>query len=261
MPTVHATALVDKNATLAENVEVGPFCIVGPEVTIGAGSRLISHVNVAGRTTLGERTVVYPFASLGTPPQWVGLDEEPTELVIGTDNVIRESATLNKGSVKGGGVTRIGNHNYIMAYSHVAHDCVVGDRNVFANSATVGGHCQIGDHVFLGGLAAVQQFTRIGSHAMLGGCSAITSDVIPFGMASGERARMIGINMVGMKRRGFGPASIRAVREVYRQLFLAGTLEEGIAAAMSDHGQDAAVGAILEFIHARGNRPLCRPGN
>jgi UDP-N-acetylglucosamine acyltransferase len=261
MPKIHPTAFVEAGAKLADDVEVGPFCIVGPDVTIGAGSRLISHVNVVGRTTLGDRTVVYPFASLGTAPQWIGLADEPTELVIGNDNVIRESVSMNKGSVQGGGVTRVGNNNYFMVYAHVAHDCIVGNNNVFANSATLGGHVEVGDNVFLGGLAAIQQKTRIGSFAMLGGCSAITSDVIPFGMASGERAHMIGINMVGMKRQKFSTESIRAVRSTYRSLFFTGTLEGGVEKATEDYGDDPAARLILDFVNSRGARHLCQPGD
>lgn len=259
MPKIHPTALVEAGAKLADDVEVGPFCIVGPEVTIGAGSRLISHVNIAGRTTLGDRTVVYPFASLGTAPQWIGLGDEPTELVIGNDNVIRESVSMNKGSVQGGGVTRVGNNNYFMVYAHVAHDCIVGNNNVFANSATLGGHVEVGDNVFLGGLAAVQQKTRIGSFAMLGGVCAITSDIIPYGMASGQRARMIGVNMVGMKRRKMSPESVSAVRSTYRSLFFSATLESGIDKAVEECGGDPAARLILDFVQSRGARHLCRP--
>lgn len=261
MARIHPSALVDVAANLADDVEIGPFCTVGPQVTLGPGCRLISHVVVSGRTTIGARTVVAPFASLGTAPQSLGYRGEPTELVIGADCDIREGVSMNLGTVQGGGITRVGDHGFYMLNAHVAHDCQVGDHVVFANSATLGGHCQVGDHVFIGGLSAVHQHTRIGAHAMIGGVSGVRADVIPFGLASGDHARLAGINMVGMKRRGFSRASIRAVRQTFRALFFqAGSLEERIGAAEQTFGADPAVASIIEFVRSRDKRTLCRPG-
>jgi UDP-N-acetylglucosamine acyltransferase len=261
MARIHPSSCVDAAAKLADDVEIGPFCTVGPNVALGAGCRLVSHVNVAGRTTIGERTVVAPFASLGTAPQSLGYRGEPTELVIGADCDIREGVSMNVGTVEGGGVTRVGDHGFFMLNSHVAHDCQVGSHVVFANSATLGGHCEVGDHVFIGGLSAVHQHTRIGAHAMIGGVSGVRGDVIPFGLASGEHARLAGINMVGMKRRGFSRATIQAVRQTYRRLFLqSGTLEERLLSAEQEFGADAGAAAIIAFVRGRGKRTLCRPG-
>lgn len=259
MPRVHTLACVHPAAQIADNVEIGPFCVIGAEVHIAGGCRLISHVHVEGRTRLGARTVVYPHAVLGTAPQSVSYRGEPTELIIGEDCQIRESVTMNIGT-QGGGVTRVGNGGFFMAYSHVAHDCIVGDDVVLANSATLAGHCEIGDNVFIGGLSAVHQFTRIGAHAMIGGVSGIRGDVIPFGIASGEHARMQGINVVGMKRRNFTAEAIAATRRAYRRLFFgAESLEARLEATEAELGHEPAVAAMVSFIRTRGTRVLSRP--
>jgi UDP-N-acetylglucosamine acyltransferase len=261
MARIHPSALVDPAANLADDVEIGPFCTVGPQVTLGPGCRLISHVVISGRTSIGARTVVAPFASLGSAPQSLAYRGEPTELVIGADCDIREGVSMNVGTVEGGGVTRVGDRGFYMLNAHVAHDCQVGDHVVFANSATLGGHCQVGDHVFIGGLSAVHQHTRIGAHAMIGGNTGVRGDVIPFGLAAGDHARLAGINMVGMKRRGFSRASILAVRQTFRTLFFqAGSLEERIGDAEQAFGADPAAARIIEFVRSRDKRTLCRPG-
>ena len=260
MPRIDPSARVADGARLADDVEIGPFCIVGPHVELRAGVRLISHVNVTGHTVLGERVVVYPFASLGTPPQSVHYRGEPTRLMIGADCIIRENVTMNIGTKDGRGVTEVGARGFYMAYSHVAHDCQVGSDVVFANAATIGGHCVIGAHVFLGGLCAIHQFVWVGAHALISGASGLRADVIPFGIAAGVFARLRGVNIVGMRRRKFSVESIRAVRSTYRMLFMGkGNIAERVEAAAAEFGQDPAVAEIIAFMRGRRDRPLCLP--
>ena len=262
MARIHPLAAVDAAATVADDAEIGPFCVIGPHVSIASGARLMSHVHVEGHTTIGPRTIVFPHVALGTAPQSVGYRGGATRLVIGADCKIREGVTMNIGTEDGHGVTKIGDRGYFMANAHVAHDCHVGNDVIFANCATLGGHCVIGDHVFIGGLSAIHQHARIGAHAMIGGVSGIRGDVIPFGLASGEHARMIGINVVGMKRRSFAQASIMAVRKAYRMFFFGlGSIDERLGATESELGSEPAVAGMLSFIRGRGKRPLCHPGD
>jgi UDP-N-acetylglucosamine acyltransferase len=261
VPKIDPTARVADGARLADDVEVGPYCIVGSEVELQSGVRLMSHVNLAGVTVIGERTVIYPFASLGTPPQSFSYGGEPTRLVIGPDCTIRESVTMNTGTAQGGGVTEVGARGYFMPYCHVAHDCRIGSDVVFANSATLGGHCTIGDYVVIGGLTAVHQHTRIGAHAMISGITGLRGDVIPFGLAAGSFARLSGINAVGMRRRSFSRESIRAVRSAFRALFFGeGLLAQRLEAVEAQFGKDEAVAQIIQFVRQGRNRPLCHPG-
>ncbi len=260
MARIHPLAHVDPAARVADDAEIGPFCVIGPDVEIGPGCRLVAHVHVAGHTSVGARTVIHPHVSLGGPPQSTSYRGEPTRLEIGEACDLREGVTMNIGTVDGGGVTRVGARGFYMANAHVAHDCIVGDDVVFANSATLGGHCEVGDHVFIGGLSAVHQRTRIGAHAMIGGVSGVRGDVIPFGMASGDHARLVGINVVGMKRRHFTLGAISKVRGAYRRLFFgAAGLEEQLRLTEAEFGAEPAVGRILAFVRARGKRALCRP--
>lgn len=260
MARIHALACVDAAADIADDVEIGPFCVVGPDVAIGPGCRLINNVTVAGRTTIGAGTVVYPYASLGTAPQSTGYRGEPTRLVIGPACDIREGVTMSLGTETGGGVTTVGAGGFFMAYSHVGHDCRVGERVVFANCATLGGHCEIGDHVFIGGLSAVHQHTRIGPQAMIGGVSGVRGDVIPYGLASGDHARLIGINVVGMTRRSLARATIHAVRRAYRRIFMAaGAIDDLLREVEAEADGEPAVREIVSFVRDRGQRTLCRP--
>ncbi len=261
MPQIDPTARVADGARIADDVEIGPFCIVGADVELGSGVRLVSHVNVTGHTTIGARTTIYPFASLGTPPQSIAYRGEPTRLTIGADCTIRESVTMNPGTQAGGGLTSVGDRGFFMVNSHVAHDCHVGSDVIFANSATLGGHCVIGDNVFIGGLAAVHQYTHIGAHAMISGVCGVPSDVIPFGMAFGVPARLRGFNLVGMRRRKFTADNIRAVRTAYRILFLSkNSPADQVEAAQAEVGGDPAADQIIAFVRERRRRPICRPG-
>ena len=257
---VHPTALVDPAAVLGEGVEIGPYCIVGPDVTLQAGVRLISHVNVEGVTELGPGCTVHAFASLGGPPQHLAHKGEPTRLVVGARNAIREHVTMNTGTVAGGGITRVGDDGLFMVASHVAHDCEVGDHVVMANNATLGGHVHMGDHVFMGGLAAVHQHTRVGRQSFIGGLAAVTKDVIPFGSVWGVYAHLEGLNLVGLKRRGFAREQIKDLRSAYRLLFgPEGTFQERLDDVARVFAASADVREIVDFIRADASRPLCLP--
>ncbi len=260
MALIDPLARVSDGAKLADDVVIGPFCVVGADVTLAEGVTLHSHVNIQGATTIGARTQVFPFASLGTPPQSVHYKGERTELVIGTDCMIREHVTANTGTAAGRGVTRIGNHCMLMVSSHVAHDCLVGDHVIFANNATIGGHVEIGDHVFLGGLSAVHQFTRIGAQAMISGITGVREDIIPFGFALGQAARLVGLNTIGMKRRGFSRSDLHEARAAYRDLFFGqGVFEERLAKLREQVDTSEFARAIVTFVDAGEKRPLCRP--
>jgi UDP-N-acetylglucosamine acyltransferase len=262
MAKIHPTAIVHDGAKLADSVEVGAYSVVGPDVTLGEGVRLISHVNIEGVTEIGAECVIHPFASLGGAPQHLGHKGEPTQLIIGERNVIREHVTMNTGTVAGGGVTRVGSDSLYMVGSHVAHDCMVGDRVTFANNATLGGHVQMGDFVFIGGLAAVHQFSRIGRYAFIGGVSAVTKDVIPFGSVWGVHAHLEGLNLVGLKRRGFSREEINDLRSAFRLLFAEeGTFQERFEDVARLFAGAPRVMEIVDFIRAEANRPLCLPRN
>jgi UDP-N-acetylglucosamine acyltransferase len=262
MALIDPTARIEPGALIGRDVSIGPYCIIGPDVSIGDGCRLLAHVHLAGHSAIGARTVIYPFASLGTPPQSMSYRGEATRLVVGADCDIRQGVTMNTGTASGRGVTEVGDRGFFMAYSHIAHDCRIGNDVVFANNASLAGHCVVGDHVFMGGLSAAHQFTRIGAHAMISGVTALRGDVIPFGMAAGAKGRLIGINAVGMKRREFSPGAIRAVRAAYRQLFFGeGVLARRLEALEAEFGDNDAVARVIAFVREARNRPLCHPGN
>jgi UDP-N-acetylglucosamine acyltransferase len=255
---IHPTAIIAPGAELDDDVEVGPFCVIGADVTIGAGSRLAAHVVVDGPTSLGRNTAVSPFASIGGPPQDLKYQGEPTRLEIGDGNTIRESVTLNRGTVTGGGCTRIGSDNLFMAYAHVAHDCEVGSGVVLANAATLAGHVQIGDGAIIGGLVAVHQFCRVGTMAMLGGGSMVSLDVPPFCMAAGDRAKLHGLNLIGLRRRGILEDNVKKIRATYRLLFQSGLrLKEALLRIREENGDVAEVQTMVEFIE-NSERGICR---
>lgn len=260
MTKIHPSAVIEKGAKVHESVEVGPFCVVGAKVTLHENVRLINHVCVDGRTTIGKGTIVYPFASLGQPPQSLAYKGEDTQLVIGTNNIIREHVTMNPGTATGGATTRVGDNCMFMADSHVAHDCNVGSNCVFANNAMVGGHVVVEDFVWLGGGAAVHQFSRIGKHAFVGGMAGLEGDLIPYGSVMGNRAYLAGLNLVGLKRRGFTREQIHELRNAYRLLFAQeGTFQERLADVAELFANNAEVMDIVNFVRAGGSRPLCMP--
>jgi len=260
MSTIDPTARIASGAVIGRNVSIGAYCTIGANVSIGDECRLESHVNLAGHTTIGPRTVISPFASLGTPPQSVHYHGEPTKLIVGADCVIREHVTMNTGTGKGRGETVIGDHCFLMVGSHVGHDCIVGNHVTFANNATLGGFCEVGDAAFLGGLCAVHQFVRIGTQAMIGGLAGVSFDVIPYGMAFGNHAVLAGINKVGLKRRGLTPEAIRGVYRGYRAIFYGGgTMSARVEKAAADYGADDFVMRMIEFIRSAQKRRLTVP--
>lgn len=257
---IHPTALVDSGATLGGGVKIGPFCVVGSNVVLGEGVELISHVAVAGRTEVGARTKIYPFASIGHPPQDLKYKGEPNSLTIGTDCMIREGVTMNPGTVHGGLKTTVGNNCAFLANSHVGHDCHVGNGVVLSNNVMLGGHVTIGDHVIFGGGAAVIQFSRIGRGAFLGGMSGLENDLIPYGMALGNRARLAGLNIIGLQRRGFSRADIHDMRRAYRLLFAnEGTLMERLEDVAEEFKSHPIIVEIVDFIRQGGKRSVCTP--
>jgi UDP-N-acetylglucosamine acyltransferase len=260
MPDIHPSAVVDPAADIAADAAIGPYCVIGPAVTIAEGCRLVAHVHVTGHTSIGPRTKIQPFTSLGTPPQSVKYRGGPTCLVIGSDCDIREGVTMNIGTEDGGGLTEVGARCFFMAGSHVGHDCHIGSDVTVANDTVLGGHVSVGDFSVLGGQAAVHQHVRIGESAMLSGFSAIAADLIPFGFAIGQRGVLAGLNMIGMRRRGFSRADMHAARRLYRALFLGeGNFKERLEAATRDAAGQPIAEKIFEFIRAGGNRPLLMP--
>jgi UDP-N-acetylglucosamine acyltransferase len=262
----HSTAVVDPKAKLGSGVEIGPFCCVGPDVSLGDGVVLHSHVVVGGHTEIGPRTAIFPFASIGLAPQDLKYQGEPSRLTIGADTIIRESVTINPGTKGGGMITRVGDHCLLMVGAHVAHDCDVGDYVIMVNNATLAGHVIVGEHAVIGGLAAVHQFVHIGPHAMIGGMTGVERDVIPYGSVLGERGRLAGLNVVGLKRRGFTREQLQNLRTAYRMLFEEpgeGTLAERMDMVIRQFGEDAGVGELLRFVQRDSSRGLTlpKPGN
>lgn len=249
MSKIHPAAIVHPEAQIHETVEVGPFAVIGPKVRIGAGSRVGSHAVIEGDTRIGERTRVFQFASVGAIPQDLKYAGESTRLAIGDDNQIREFATLHIGTSGGGGLTKIGNKNLFMAYSHVAHDCSIGNGCVLANSAALAGHVQVGDHVTFGGLSAVHQFTRIGNYAFIAGGAMVAMDVPPYCTAQGDRAELMGLNTVGLSRHGYTEEQINRIKDAYKILFRSKLgLNEAISKLQAEHSGHAEVDVLLDFV-------------
>ncbi len=260
MTSIHSTAIIEDGAQVGENVTVGPFCIVGSDVVLDAGVDLHGHVVVAGRTCIGANTKVFPFAAIGLAPQDLKYRSEPSQLIIGCNNIIREHVTMNPGTEGGGMVTRVGNNCLFMVGSHVAHDCDIGDNVILVNNATLAGHVQVGEWAILGGLSAVHQYVRIGRHAMVGGMSGVESDVIPYGSVLGNRARLSGLNVVGLKRRNFTRDTIHTLRNAYRLLFAQeGTMAERIDDVAQLFVDTEPVMEIVNFIRVDAARAICQP--
>jgi UDP-N-acetylglucosamine acyltransferase len=262
MSMIDSTARVEDGAVIGEGTSIGPYCIIGPHVVIGANCKLIGHVTVIGHTSIGADCVISPFAVLGGAPQDLGYRGEPTRLEIGAGCTIREGVTMNTGTVKGGGLTRVGDHGFFMNNSHVGHDCTVGSNAIFATSATLGGHCEIGDFVYIGGLSAVHQFTRVGPQVMVGGVCGVRGDIIPFGLVNGQYAALEGLNIVGMKRRKFTRERLALVRSFYQKLFRGpGIFAERLSRVQPMASEDPAIAEILTFINDAKHRALCLPAD
>jgi UDP-N-acetylglucosamine acyltransferase len=262
VPAIHPTAIVEPGAEIDAAAEIGPYCIVGERVRLMDGVRLHPHVVVGGATAIGSGTEIYPFACLGLPPQDRKYQGEESRLEIGRNCRIREHVTVNPGTAGGGRLTRIGNDCLLMVGAHVAHDCRIGDDVILVNNVLLAGHVTIGDHAIVGGGAAVHQHVRIGAHAFVGGLSGVENDIIPFGSVLGNRAHLGGLNIVGLKRRGFSREDIHALRQAYRLLFSdGGTLKERLRAVDEAFGDDANVQAIVRFVAEGGERAICTPRN
>lgn len=259
-PEIHPTAIVEAGAQLGQGVRIGPYCLVGPHVVLGDGCELLSHVVLSGHTTLGARCRIFPFASIGSAPQDLRYRGEPTTLTIGSDCIIRENVTMNPGTPNGKGKTTVGDRCFLLSSSHVAHDCVVGSNVILTNNVMLAGHCQIGDFAILGGGCGIHQFVRIGPHAFIGGLSAVENDVIPYGMVIGNRAHLHGLNIIGLRRRGFTREQIHDLRRAYRLLFAAeGTLTERVVDVAEEFASHPTVHEILDFIRLGGERSICVP--
>ena len=260
MTDIHPSSIVDPAAKIGDGVSIGPFCTVGPDVELGYAVTLRSHVVIGGHTKIGARTEIYPFASIGLAPQDLKYGGEVSRLEIGAGNRIREYVTMNPGTQGGGLLTRVGDNGLFMVGAHVAHDCLVGDNVILANNATLAGHVELGDFAIVGGLAAVHQFVRIGPHAMIGGMSGVEFDVIPYGSVMGDRASLSGLNVIGLKRRGFDRETIHRMRTAYRVLFAdEGTLKERVSDVAEMFSDDEAVGQIVDFVKADSSRGLTQP--
>jgi len=257
---VHPLAVIEDGAQLGADVAIGPFCHVGPDVVLGDGVELVSHVALHGRTSVGARTRIFPFASIGHQPQDLKFHGEASVLEIGADCLIREGVTMNPGTEGGGLKTVVGKGCTFLANSHVAHDCHVGDHVIFSNNVMIAGHTHVGDYVIMGGGSALHQFVRVGAHAFVGGLAAVENDVIPYGMAMGNRAYLAGLNLVGLKRRGFSRESIHDLRRAYRLLFAAeGTLKERVEDVAGEFASHPQVHEILDFIREAADRSVLTP--
>jgi UDP-N-acetylglucosamine acyltransferase len=260
MPEIHPTAIVMPGARLADDVVIGPYCVIGDPVVLGAGVKLAAHVVIDGRTTIGEGTRLFPFASIGLEPQDLKYQGEASSLVIGRNNTIREYVTINPGTAGGGMVTRVGDDCLLMIGVHIAHDCQIGDHVIMANNATLAGHVVVEEYARLGGLCAVHQFVRIGRHAMIGGMSGVERDVIPYGQVMGDRARLYGLNIVGMQRHGFSREDIQGLRSAYQCLFANdGTFNDRVNEVAERFGGISPVDELIAFIRADSSRAICQP--
>jgi UDP-N-acetylglucosamine acyltransferase len=258
MRKIHATAIIDSKAELGEDVEIGAYCVIGAGVSIGNRTRIRSHAVVEGRTTIGRNNTIFQFASVGSIPQDLKYKGEPSELIIGDDNTIREFVSLNPGTAGGGMMTRVGNGNLLMMYCHIAHDCRLGDRNIVANGATLGGHVVVEDFVIIGGLVGVHQFVRIGSGAIIGAGSMVSKDVPPFCNATGDRAKLHGLNITGLRRRGFDDGKIDTLRKAYRLIFNSKLrTKDALARVREEIPSVTEVEQLVQFI-ANSQRGVCR---
>jgi UDP-N-acetylglucosamine acyltransferase len=254
---IHPTAIVDKGAELADGVEIGPYCVVSGKAKIGKETRLVHHVSVDGRTEIGESCTIHPFASIGGPPQDISYKGEDTACVIGNRNTIREYVTINRGSTKAEWVTRVGNNCFIMAYSHIGHDCIVGSNVIMANAATLGGHVQMGDFVNISGPSAVHQFCRVGESAMISGLTGVPNDIPPFVTASGNRAKLFGLNVIGLERRGFTKENIAVLKKAYRYLFRSALSLEAALEKIEQELEGEHVRKLVDFVRSS-KRGICR---
>lgn len=262
MSDIHATAVIDESANVSDSVVIGPYCVIGPDVVLKDNVNLKSHVVIDGHTTIGANTVIHPFASLGLQPQHARFQGESSTLIVGENNTIREHVTMHPGTESGRMTTTVGDNCLFMVGSHVAHDCDIGNDVILTNNVALGGHVSVGEFAIIGGLSGIHQYVRVGKHSMIGGCSAVESDVIPYGSVKGNRARLSGLNVIGLRRRGFSREDIRSLRTAYGLLFSqGGNMAERISEVADLFADHPGVTDILEFIRADSSRGVCQPLN
>jgi UDP-N-acetylglucosamine acyltransferase len=255
---IHSTAIIDSKAKISENVHIGPYCVIGPNVEINKNTEIQSHVNISGHTKIGKGNKIYPFVSINDP-QDLKYNDEPTNLVIGDNNKIREYVTINPGTVGGGGKTIIGNNCLFMVSSHIAHDCQLGNNIIIANNVAIAGHAIIDDHVIIGGNSAVQQFTRIGKMAMIGGMTGVLHDVIPYGLSTGNRNSLQGLNLIGLRRSKFDNKDILDLSDAYKEIFATKNLTENLSKLNGSFKDNPLVKDVIEFITKHKKRSICTP--
>ena len=256
---IHKTAIIDIKSKISSTAKIGPYTVIGPNVEIGDNVVIQSHVNITGHTIIGKNNNIYPFASIGNDPQDMKYKGEKTKLLIGDNNTVREYSTINPGTIQGGGITIVGNNNLIMISAHIAHDCIIGNNIVIANSAAIAGHAQIDDYVVIGGNCGVQQFARIGKMAMIGGMTGVSRDVIPYGLSTGNRNYLNGINVVGLRRSNVSNKDIIGLTEAYKDIFETKNLNENLDRLNGKFKENSLVNEVLEFINRDKKRPICTP--
>tara|TARA_B100000767_G_C19582763_1_gene458022 strand:- start:30 stop:812 length:783 start_codon:yes stop_codon:yes gene_type:complete len=256
---IHKTAIIDSSAKINTTVKIGPYSVIGPNVEIDDNTIIHSHVSITGHTKIGKNNKIYPFASIGSDPQDMKYKNETTKLLIDHDNTIREYATINPGTIQGGGLTKVGSNNLIMISAHIAHDCIIGNNIVIANSAAIAGHAEISDFVVIGGNCGVQQFTRIGKMAMIGGMTGVSRDVIPYGLSTGNRNYLNGINVVGLRRGKVSNKEIIGLTDAYKEIFKTENLNENLNKLNGDFKGNSLVKDVIEFINKDKKRPICTP--
>ena len=255
---IHSTAIIDSKTKISENVHIGPYCVIGPNVEINENTEIQSHVNISGNTKIGKGNKIYPFVSINDP-QDLKYNGEPTNLIIGDDNKIREYVTINPGTVGGGGKTIIGNNCLFMVSSHVAHDCQLGNNIIIANNVAIAGHAIIDNNVIIGGNSAVQQFTRIGRLAMIGGMTGVLKDVIPFGLSIGNRNYLQGLNLIGLRRKKYENKKIIGLDKAYKEIFSSKNLHENLNQINGEYKDNELVSEVIKFIEKDKKRPICSP--
>jgi len=256
---INNTAIIDSNAKISKNVSIGAYSVIGPNVQIGEGTVVQSHVNITGNTVIGVNNKIYPFVSIGNDPQDLKFKGEKNFLEIGDNNLIREYVTINPGTEGGGGKTKVGNNCLFMVSSHIAHDCIVGDHVILANNVPLGGHAHVDDHAIIGGNSAVQQFTRVGKFAMIGGMCGVVRDVIPYGIAHGNRSILQGLNLIGLRRKNFPNKEILSLSEAYKIIFKNENLTENLSNLSNDLRNNKLVSEVVNFIKKDKKRPICTP--
>ena len=256
---IHKTAIIDPQAIISANANIGAYTVIGPNVTIGDNVHIHAQVNITGTTTIGDGTKIYPFASIGNDPQDLKYSGEETKLTIGSNNIIREYVTINPGTLGGGGETKVGNNCLFMVSSHIAHDCFVGNNVILANNVPLGGHAHIEDNVVIGGNSAVQQYTRVGKMAMIGGMCGVVKDIIPYGMAFGNRCALQGLNLIGLRRKNIPNKKILSLSEAYKKIFKTDNLSENLTNLNDEFKDNALINDVIEFINKDKKRPICTP--